>query len=322
MSPIGHLPNFIGIGAQKCASTWLYDVLRDHPEVTLSTTKELDFFSCHYDRGLNWYRQRFPVRAGGRVRGEISPSYFHDPQVPARVQAHLPGVRIIVALRDPVERALSHHRHALRLGDLALPPPSGSGGLRGPGAGPGTGLGAGSAGGLLSFEQALAANPMYLEQGRYATHLRRWQAHHSADHLLVLFTEDIQAAPQAVVRRLYRFLDIAEQHRPPALRQASNASHVLASPRLERWRQGLNRGAGRLGLGGLWEGLAQAGARRLYHRLNRRPVSGRMAPPRPETLQHLRQHFAPEVRELARLTGRNLDHWLPAATPDAGATRP
>ena len=110
--------NFLVIGAQKCASTWIYDILRDHRQVLLSERKELDFFSYHYERGFQWYERQFGPPNGWLAVGEISPSYFHEPAVPARLGEYLPEAKIIVSLRDPVERALSHHRHAVRVGDV------------------------------------------------------------------------------------------------------------------------------------------------------------------------------------------------------------
>ena len=77
-------PTFIGIGAQKCASTWIYDILKDHPDVALSELKEVDFFSYKYDHGLQWYENNFSEAGTQSVIGEISPSYFHEPAVPAR----------------------------------------------------------------------------------------------------------------------------------------------------------------------------------------------------------------------------------------------
>ena len=77
-------PNFVGIGAQKCASTWIYQILSDHPDVSLSTKKEIDFFSYRYHHGSLWYEKHFPDKPGATATGEVSPSYFHEPAVPSR----------------------------------------------------------------------------------------------------------------------------------------------------------------------------------------------------------------------------------------------
>ena len=280
------LPNFIGIGAQKCASTWIYDVLHDHPHAQLSDRKELDFFSYHYDRGLPWYERHFGASEPGSAVGEISPSYFHEPAVPERVRACLPDVKIILALRDPVERALSHHRHAVRLGDLS--------------------------GADLSFEAALPGNPMYLEQGRYATHLQRWLDCFPAEQLLVLFFEEVVRTPEDVAQRLYRFLQIDTGHRSSSLGQRSNASHIIPFASLERTRKRLRTGIQRVGLGTLWDGMAALGARRLYHQLNRRPSEEAIPPLEEDTRAWLRAYFREEVMRLETFTGRDLASWYAA----------
>ena len=96
-------PNFIG-NCQKCASSWLYDILADHPQVGVSEKKELDFFTQHYDNGHAWYERHFPHSSNIEVVGEISPSYFHEASAPARAKAFRSDARILVSLRDPVER--------------------------------------------------------------------------------------------------------------------------------------------------------------------------------------------------------------------------
>jgi hypothetical protein len=106
-------PTFVGIGSMRCGSTWLYEVLKCHPDIRLSDAKELDFFFMHQmlKHDLAWYEARFASSGGGApkpVRGEISPLYARLKawQV-KRVAALLPGLRIVFTLRHPIERAWS-----------------------------------------------------------------------------------------------------------------------------------------------------------------------------------------------------------------------
>src|SRR5918993_382064 len=175
-------PTYVGIGAQKCASTWLHRILESHPEVSVPEVKEADFFSYHYDRGFQWYQRCFataPESSQVRARGEISPSYFCEPAVPERVARYMPGAKIMVSLRDPVERALSNHRHDVKQRHLT--------------------------GDDLSFERGLSNNPMYVEQGLYATHLKRWLQYFPRERILVVLMDEVAADPRAVCRSVYRF---------------------------------------------------------------------------------------------------------------------
>ena len=106
-------PTFVGIGSLRCGSTWLYQVLKCHPDIRLSDRKEMNFFfmreMLHHD--LDWYEAHFEAEDGlgpRPIRGEISPIYgrLKAWQV-NRIAKLLPDLRIILTLRHPIERAWS-----------------------------------------------------------------------------------------------------------------------------------------------------------------------------------------------------------------------
>ena len=102
------LPDFLGIGAQKSGTTWLYENLRQHPDLYLTREKEIEYFDHHFHRSLNFYSEKF--RAGtGKLKGEISPSYgyLHKSRIKF-IRAILPDVKLIFLMRNPVERIWSH----------------------------------------------------------------------------------------------------------------------------------------------------------------------------------------------------------------------
>ena len=119
------LPRYLIIGAQKSGTTTLYEYLNQHPAVARSFIQEVHFFDLNFARGLEWYRAHFPtylrreyVRSRRRmelITGEASAYYLFHPLVCARVRETLPDVRLIVVLRDPVERAWAHYRGTGRL---------------------------------------------------------------------------------------------------------------------------------------------------------------------------------------------------------------
>ncbi len=276
-------PNFIGIGAQKCASSWLYDILADHPQAAVSATKELDFFSYRYEQGYAWYERQFPDKPGAKAIGEISPSYFNEASVPERARLFAPEARILLSLRDPVERALSQHRHLVRIGYVDGPD--------------------------YSFETALANNPSYVEQGRYAVHLGRWLSCFPPERIHVVLMDDIKRDAEATARGVYAFLGIDADHRSAALHERSNPSYVVRHPGLGRTIDNLRDLADRAGLGPVWRGVGRMGAQRLYRRLNRKPSEAVIPAPRPETLERLRQTFRDDVQALESLLGRVLPTW-------------
>lgn len=279
---------FIGIGAQKCASSWMHEILVDHPQVAMPAVKEVDYFSYRFELGHRWYASHFPLNEGVVTRGEISPSYFHEAAVTARAHAFDPQMKILVSLRDPVERALSQHRHLARLG--FLPPDD------------------------MSFESALSSNPTYVEQGQYHRHLSRWIEAFGRDRVHVVLMDDVWVNPVAVAMGLYNFLGVDPAHRSAALGERSNVSYVARSRQMDR-AVGLARGTiRRMGLGNIWTTLGDSGLRRIYRALNRQPGHAVLPPPKPQTLLRLREGFAGEVVLLAKLLGRDLSAWLPASS--------
>ena len=109
---------FLCVGAPKCATTTLYEILKQHPQVGVSSYKEPNFFSLdsNYTKGMEWYSKTYFSHLAGKIAvGEITPIYFYHPQVPARVRSCLGSeVKFIVMVRDPVERAFSQYQHNVR----------------------------------------------------------------------------------------------------------------------------------------------------------------------------------------------------------------
>lgn len=93
---------FVVAGMPRAATTFLYHNLQRHPGVFLTARKEMNYFSVHHERGRDWYDAQFGDAASGRMVGDISPSYFLDPDVPRRILDHDPTTRVILGVREPV----------------------------------------------------------------------------------------------------------------------------------------------------------------------------------------------------------------------------
>ena len=118
IGPLHALPDYLIIGAAKCGTSSLYEYLIQHPNVEPAIGKEINFFDMRYDRGINWYRTYFPsliqrsfsksIFKNNLITGEATPRYIDHPHAPERVKNLLPNVKLIVMLRNPVDRAYSH----------------------------------------------------------------------------------------------------------------------------------------------------------------------------------------------------------------------
>jgi len=112
------LPNFMCIGAAKSATTTLYDILRQHPEVYIPSFKEPHFFDIpeNYKNGIEWYKKNYFNKVKEeKCIGDFTPSYLFEKQASERIYNTLgKDVKFIVLLRNPVDRAYSHYLHSIR----------------------------------------------------------------------------------------------------------------------------------------------------------------------------------------------------------------
>lgn len=167
------LPDFICIGAQKAGTTWLYEQLRRHPDVWMPGKEPNTFY-----RAKRWVREAVPP--AGRVIGDISPVYGAAPGVAERIARLCPGARIVMVLRDPVARAWSQYRMAVRLGNI----PAGR-----------------------TFREAFASDCRWLaRRGRYAEIIGEYQAF--GDRMLLVDFRRIATEPAAVIAEVCDFLGI------------------------------------------------------------------------------------------------------------------
>lgn len=121
-SEIGALPDFVIIGAMRCGTSQFYSLLTRHPDIQRAAAKEVHYFDRpeRFEKGVEWYRRCFPSPrwTDGRrsITGEATPRYLADPLVPERMVQVVPEARLIVLLRNPVDRAYSHYHLAVRRG--------------------------------------------------------------------------------------------------------------------------------------------------------------------------------------------------------------
>ncbi|MBU0724526.1 MAG: sulfotransferase domain-containing protein [Alphaproteobacteria bacterium] len=113
------MPDFLGLGAQKAGSTWLYFMLRKHPGVFLPPVKELHFWDAHHGNGLDWYRGHFADAPRGLQKGEITPAYaILSYERIGEIRREFPDLRLVYLMRNPIERAWSGALMALTKAEM------------------------------------------------------------------------------------------------------------------------------------------------------------------------------------------------------------
>ncbi len=205
------LPNLLIVGAQRCGTSSLYKYLQMHPEVRSSLRKEVEYFTLHFDKGEAWYRAHFPRRAevekaGVRVLFEATPNYLFDPRCAERAAAAVPDARIVILLRDPVQRAFSHYQHNRRLGHEPLDFATA---IEQEESRTAKGFGELLADPTIALPRAMRRYS-YASRGYYADQLLPWLQFFGSDRVLVLASKDLYDHPSATYREITAFLGIAD----------------------------------------------------------------------------------------------------------------
>jgi hypothetical protein len=195
------LPDFLGIGTQKGGTTYLHSLLKQHPQVFLAQPKELHYFSLHHGQGQDWYSKHFAEASAEHRCGEVTPYYLFHPLAAERIHAAIPNVKLIVLLRDPVERALSQYFHSKRLGlePLELEAAFSAESER-----------LADADAVLQRGESHRSHQQhcYLSRSRYEQQLPRFEAWFGDKQLLVLRSEDLYEHPKRAWEQVLNFLNL------------------------------------------------------------------------------------------------------------------
>lgn len=225
--PLRRKPDYLIIGAQKCGTTTLFNMLSLHPQVRNPRNKEMHFFDGRDIQTLGHYRAKFPLWSR-KITGEATPVYVYYPGVADRVFEQFPQCRIIVLLRNPIDRAYSHYRMRFRRGKE-----------------------------VLSFEEAISAEGQrlteareqgkhsvvahnagllahsYLDRGLYAQQLEHWFERYGRHQIHVVCYERFAQQPKAEFDRVCDFLGLerSDEVKPLHLNSGDYESMAAATRR-------------------------------------------------------------------------------------------
>lgn len=207
------LPDFLIIGAARSGTTSLYEYLSEHPLIIPGVGKEVYFFDKKFTKGINWYKTFFPTKINMSIieskqknkciTGEATPRYLHYPHAPKRIFQFLPNIKLIVLLRNPIDRAYSHYQMEVSSGNEEL-----------------------------SFEDAIEQEKdrikedmkkmendekfysvyfyrkSYLTRGIYVDQLKRWFEFFPKEKFLILKSEDLYSDPSKIYQQTLDFLGL------------------------------------------------------------------------------------------------------------------
>jgi hypothetical protein len=277
MNDASRLPDFLAVGPQRTGTTWLHEVMRDHVGLPRGT-KETDFFLKNYSKGLDWYLEYFQGYPPRMPLGEVDPNYFGEDLARERIAKDIPNAKIVVTLRDPVERAYSSYRVMRR-----------------------------DAWTRVGFEETVSKNRIIRESSRYAYHLAKWRRSFGIERVLICLYDDLEQRPQKFLDDICDFVGAprikvegsplaservnAVTHAPRSRKLAQNARNARDWMRLHRWHSTIEV----LEKAGVWKFCFGGGEEFGV-------LDGNVE-------ARLRAHFRPEVESLERLIGRDLSAW-------------
>lgn len=270
------LPNFVGVGPGRTGTTWLHEALRGHVGLPLNV-KETSFWALNYDKGVEWYADHFRHCSPEQPIAEICP-YFSFEVARQRISQHIPDCKIIITLRDPVERAYSAYKMLSRMALVSAP-----------------------------FDIAIEKHHLLVEGNRYGYHLNGWIESFDRKNVLITFYDDLKANRQHYLDGICDFVTIPRidlrsrtfdrratnsyETRPRNLKVARKARRLYYWLQNGRRYRTLNA----LESVGVWHFVFDGG----------KPFP----PVTPDTEARLRERLIPEIEVVERITGRDLSAW-------------
>ncbi|AOY79876.1 sulfotransferase domain-containing protein [Moorena producens JHB] len=284
------LPNFLIIGAQKAGTTWLAHNLREHPEVFIPGN-EIHYFNKTYNlnQGIEWYKNHFADVNGEKVIGEKTPNYlwidplpdaqgkvYYDPleEIPYShrlIYETLPEAKLIVVLRNPVERAIAAINHFIKNGAISLNDDLDE-------------L-------LVGDQQPLVERYGIIDMGRYYRQLQGYYDYFDPKQMLILvFEEDIAQNSDDSLKKVCEFLEIDSSF---DFSKKSKKVHKSTSSPIARYL-----------------GTSFPFMRGLINRVDQRlPLQHQKLRPSPSAIQKLYTIYANDNQKLFKLLGREISAW-------------
>ncbi|HEY5889149.1 MAG TPA: sulfotransferase domain-containing protein [Acidimicrobiia bacterium] len=211
------LPTYIIAGAMRSGTTALNSYLRQHPEVGVSSNKETHFFDHNFDNGLDWYRDLFPEEGRFLAVGEATPNYMFSPPALDRIQQTLPEAKLVVMLRNPIDRAYSHYWHDRVRNKVSA-----------------------------EFDEVVqneingeGSPDAYLARGIYRPQIEEISRRFSSDSVLIQIFEEMASDPKIVYATVCRFIGVDDTFIPDGLGDPVNKYIEFRSLAARNWSRHL-----------------------------------------------------------------------------------
>ena len=266
--------SFFVVGCQRCGSTWLYEALKEHPEICLPSIKQIHYYDRNDDESLEWYLNHFSgKKPHHKAAGEVATSYCLPSNIP-KLSRDFPHAKIMIAMRNPIERAYSFFKSRQPHENWK------------------------------DFKEALESNKAILTRGQYCEQIEVLLNHYDKSDILFLFYYDLSSNEKHYIKQVYEFLGVNTDFVPSVI---GNPVRAAMFPKTRTMLK-------KAGLSGLVNLVNKSWAGNVLRRLvqltrKKRSTKKSSVKMSDETLAYLTNHFKPYNEKLSAITGRNLDHW-------------
>jgi len=214
-SPLRVLPDFFVIGAGRTGTTSLYHYLDQHPSLSKSAYDELGFFDVNFHLGLNWYRSLFPsiftkfrikLKTHFFMTYDVTPSYVRRPWIARRMKELFPDSKLIIVLRNPVDKTYSHYYLSTKSGETRTLEEVVEEDMND--------ISTWSVDSKDDYYFATKVENSKLARGFYIEQLSIWFELFSKNQILIISSEDLASNTKNVMNDIFRFLHLPEYEIP------------------------------------------------------------------------------------------------------------
>lgn len=273
------------IGPQKSATTWLYYCLKEHPEVGLPPKDSIHYYDMLYHKGAQWYAHHFDHLTPDLKIVDPTPSYFRSRLAPMRIANDFPEAKIVLCLRNPIERAFSHYWHEKKKMRFNY-----------------------------KFSEVLENYDLYsswIETGFYSRFIGNYLGVFHREQILCQIFDNLVKDAHGFLNELLKFIEVSTDFEPTVLNQKINTARAMETATVVRSKnvlRSLLKSAGLLDLVYRFTGILRS----FRNAANSNGGDGRMEnlSDQPEfLLDELRRIYTPEIDLVEDLMSIDLKHW-------------
>lgn len=290
--------DFIWIWAHKAWTTWVVNMLKQHPEIFIPNIKEIQFFNDfshfskpstkRYLKGNNYYKTFFKFANKKQKLWEFSVSYMNEQLVAERIYKHNSNIKIIVVLRNPIDRAYSAYfylKEQLNNSEKSK-----------------------------TFEEAIEKNPIeYLERWKYYKYLSNYFSIFPKENIKILFFEDIKFKPEKVLKELCIFLNINNKFKFKNISKKSNSSKKRKNIFLSKILSFLFKTPDfleKIKLRFITDFIWKLWIRKMLNKIREKNLQEYTYPEIDKnTKEKLKKYFIEDIENLEKFLNRDLSHW-------------